>query len=66
MNDRQVQLFIEETKLKTVESIQFGKSHLEVWYFTPLPKEFHCKCLYICDFCLHFCTDKTELARHTA
>lgn len=38
---------------------------MEVWYFTPLPKEFHTKCLYVCDFCLHFCTNKRELARHT-
>ena len=60
-----MEAFKEETKVKTVESIQFGRHHLEVWYMTALPKEYHVKCLYICEFCLHFCVDKRELARHT-
>jgi len=65
MNDRDVQEFLNNTKLKTVESIQFGKNWLETWYFTPLPKEYHSKCLYICDFCLFFCVHKREFLRHS-
>ena len=38
---------------------------MEAWYFTPLPKEYHVKCLYFCDFCLFFCVNKTELKRHS-
>lgn len=56
---------MEQTKFKTVESIQFGANWLETWYFTPLPFEFHTKCLYICDFCLFFCVTKKEFKRHT-
>ena len=59
------QEFFNATKIKTVESIQFGKHWLESWYFTPLPKEFHCKCLYVCDFCLSFFANKKEFLRHS-
>lgn len=65
MSERQVQEFVNQTKFKTVESIQFGKYWLETWYFTPLPKEFQTKCLYVCDFCLFFCVHKKELLRHS-
>ena len=65
MSEKEVQEFINQTKFKTVESIQFGKYWLETWYFTPLPKEFHTKCLYICDFCFFFCVHKQELLRHS-
>lgn len=30
-----------------------------------MPKEYHCKCLYICEYCLAFFIDKRELSRHT-
>ena len=55
----------EGTLIKNVEQIQLGKSNMEVWYFTPLPVEYHCECLYICDFCLSFFPDKREFTRHT-
>jgi len=51
--------------MKTVESIQFGIHWLETWYFTALPKEFHTKCLYVCDFCFYFCINKKEFLRHS-
>lgn len=38
---------------------------LEAWYFSPLPKEFHCKCLYVCDFCLSFFAKKKEFRQHS-
>ena len=37
----------------------------EAWYFTPIPKEYHCKCLYVCDFCLNFFRNKKEFQRHS-
>lgn len=40
MNEKMIEEFIKSTKIKTVESIQFGNHWLETWYFTPLPKEF--------------------------
>lgn len=48
-----------------MESIYFGKNWVECWYFTPLPQEYMVKCLYICDFCLHFCIHKKDLVRHS-
>jgi len=65
MTPKEVQEFINQTKFKTVESIQFGPHWLETWYFTPLPKEYHSKCLYVCDFCLFFCVHKKEYLRHS-
>ena len=59
-DDKYVKQFFNSTKIKTVESIQVGMNWLEAWYFTPLPKEFHCKCLYVCDFCLNFFVKKKE------
>lgn len=38
---------------------------IEVWYYSPFPKEFHCKILYICPFCLGFFTRKFELEDHS-
>ena len=37
MNEKEVQDFVAQTKIKTVESIYFGKHWIESWYFTPLP-----------------------------
>lgn len=65
MKEKDIEHFLDVTKFKTVDSIQFGRHYQEVWYFTPLPHEFHVQCLYICDFCLHFCVSKKEFARHT-
>ena len=38
---------------------------MEVWYYSPLPKEYHCQVLYICPFCLHFFVKKVELEAHS-
>ena len=65
MSEKDVEEFIKQTKFKTVESIQFGIHWLETWYFTPLTKEYHCKCLYVCDFCFFFCVHKREFQRHS-
>ena len=65
MNEKQIADFINQTRFKTIESIQFGQHFLETWYFTPLPKEYHTKCLYVCDFCMFFCVHQKELLRHS-
>jgi len=64
MTPKDIQNHEKNTYMKTVESIHFGEHWLEAWYFTPLPKEFHCKCLYICDFCFFFCVSKQDFQRH--
>jgi len=39
---------------------------MESWYFTEVPKEYQSKCLYICDFCLTFSSNKIEFQRHSS
>ena len=65
MNDKEIEQFENIGRMKSVESVQFGAHWLEAWYFTPLPHEYHVKCLYICDFCLFFCVHKKEFLRHS-
>lgn len=60
MKKKDVDIHKKNTSMKTVESIHFGEHWLEAWYFTPIPKEFRCKCLYICDFCFYFCVKKRD------
>jgi hypothetical protein len=64
LNEKQLLEFEEATKIKTVDFIEMGVYRVEAWYFSPLPKEYHCRTLYICEFCLLFFTHKNELNRH--
>ena len=65
LTEKQLHEFEEATKVKTVDFIEIGKHRVEVWYFSPLPKEYHCETLYICEFCLYFFVHKDDLARHS-
>ena len=65
LNEKQIHEFEEATKVKSVEFVEMGKHRVESWYFSPFPKEYHCKTLYICEFCLFFFTQKNELIRHS-
>ena len=65
MQPHQISEFIELTKFKTVEFICFGETLIEAWYYTPLPKEYHCPVLYVCPFCLYFFVKKVELETHS-
>ncbi|GAB66461.1 histone acetyltransferase, partial [Plasmodium cynomolgi strain B] len=56
----------ENTKLKTINQIKFGKYLIDTWYFSPYPKEYqNIDILYICEFCLSFFKENEELLRHT-
>ncbi|SCN60308.1 histone acetyltransferase, putative [Plasmodium chabaudi adami] len=56
----------ENTKLKTINQIKFGKYLIDTWYFSPYPKEYqNIDILYICEFCLSFFKENVELIRHT-
>ncbi|KNC37535.1 histone acetyltransferase [Plasmodium falciparum RAJ116] len=55
----------ENTKLKTINQIRFGKYLIDTWYFSPYPKEYqNIDILYICEFCLSFFKEYSELKRH--
>lgn len=55
----------EISKVKNINTIEFGKYMIETWYYSPYPEE-HSKCsrLYICEFCLKYMKKKTTLVRH--
>ncbi|CRG96234.1 histone acetyltransferase, putative [Plasmodium gallinaceum] len=56
----------ENTKLKTINQIKFGKYLIDTWYFSPYPKEYqNIDVLYICEFCLSFYKEEKEMIRHT-
>ncbi|KAI4838314.1 histone acetyltransferase MYST [Plasmodium brasilianum] len=55
----------ENTKLKTINQIKFGKYLIDTWYFSPYPKEYqNIDILHICEFCLSFFKEENELTRH--
>jgi histone acetyltransferase MYST1 len=55
----------EITKVKNINTIEFGKYEVDTWYFSPYPEEFAvCSKLYICEFCLKYMKKKKTLLRH--
>jgi histone acetyltransferase MYST1 len=53
------------TKVKNINSIEFGKHTIDTWYFSPFPKEYaDVDKLYFCEFCLNFYKTKDLLKRH--
>ena len=65
MSEQDLENFIKMTKLKTIEFLQFGDTTIETWYHSDYPKEYHCKILYTCPFCLNFYTRQRELENHS-
>eukprot|EP01122_Echinamoeba_exundans_P010253 TRINITY_DN3797_c0_g1_i1.p1 TRINITY_DN3797_c0_g1~~TRINITY_DN3797_c0_g1_i1.p1 ORF type:complete len:451 (+),score=100.14 TRINITY_DN3797_c0_g1_i1:62-1354(+) len=55
----------EITKVKNINTIEFGRYEIDTWYFSPYPEEFAvCSKLYICEFCLKYMKKKKTLLRH--
>eukprot|EP01027_Heterolobosea_sp_BB2_P022178 GEZU01032635.1.p1 GENE.GEZU01032635.1~~GEZU01032635.1.p1 ORF type:complete len:472 (+),score=177.53 GEZU01032635.1:150-1565(+) len=56
----------EVTKVKNIDTIEFGKYEIDTWYFSPYPDEFtkDNRKLYICEFCLKYMKKKKTLERH--
>ena len=53
------------TKVKNINSIEFGRHTIDTWYFSPFPKEFaDVDKLFFCEFCLNFYKSKDLLKRH--
>ena len=65
MNEEELRNFMNCTRLKTVEFIQFGETTMEAWYHSDFPPEYHGRVLYSCPFCLFFFTKKHELEDHS-
>jgi len=65
MDEKQIRMHEEATKIKTIEWIQIGKYKCETWYFSPYPEEYHhIDCLFICHYCLEFYTCEEDMTRH--
>eukprot|EP00163_Fabomonas_tropica_P005072 TRINITY_DN1453_c0_g1_i4.p1 TRINITY_DN1453_c0_g1~~TRINITY_DN1453_c0_g1_i4.p1 ORF type:complete len:290 (-),score=63.14 TRINITY_DN1453_c0_g1_i4:749-1618(-) len=57
--------FAESTKVKNINSIEFGRYDIDTWYFSPYPEEFAKQSkLYMCEFCLKYMKKKRTLLRH--
>lgn len=55
----------EITKVKNINTIEFGRFEIDTWYFSPYPEEFSkCSKLYICEFCLKYMKKQKTLLRH--
>uniref|UniRef100_A0A6B2L5W3 histone acetyltransferase n=1 Tax=Arcella intermedia TaxID=1963864 RepID=A0A6B2L5W3_9EUKA len=55
----------EITKVKNINTIEFGRYEIDTWYFSPYPEEFSkCSKLFICEFCLKYMKKKKTLLRH--
>lgn len=55
----------EATKVKSIHRIRMGRYSVDTWYFSPYPKQYqNVHTLHICEFCLAFFKEETELARH--
>lgn len=55
----------EITKVKNVNTIEFGRYEIDTWYFSPYPEEFSkCSKLFLCEFCLKYMKKKKTLLRH--
>jgi len=54
MQESMINEFLEQTRVKSVEFICLGDVVIESWYFSPIPKQYYGKILYICPFCLYF------------
>ncbi|KAA6378886.1 MAG: putative histone acetyltransferase of the MYST family 2 [Streblomastix strix] len=56
---------IENTKIKFIERIEFGKHEIETWYYSPYPDEYEIvPKLFICEGCLKYMRKKKTLIQH--
>eukprot|EP00830_Metopus_es_P000219 TRINITY_DN10270_c0_g1_i1.p1 TRINITY_DN10270_c0_g1~~TRINITY_DN10270_c0_g1_i1.p1 ORF type:complete len:196 (+),score=53.81 TRINITY_DN10270_c0_g1_i1:73-660(+) len=55
MNEKQIELHNNYTKIKYITQIIFGDIPTPTWYYSPYPEPFHnLDTLYICEYCLHY------------
>ena len=65
MTEAEIEQYISDTKIKTIEHMCIGDSMIEVWYYSPLPTFLHGRVLYVCPFCLSFFSKRLELEQHS-
>lgn len=47
--------YLQITKVKYIDRIQFGKFEIDAWYFSPYPDEYgKQQKLWICEYCLKY------------
>ncbi|KAK8806459.1 hypothetical protein WA588_003028 [Blastocystis sp. NMH] len=56
---------VDLTKIKRIESIEFGSHEINCWYYSPYPEHFQVSKLYICEFCLKYYRTAADLDRHS-
>jgi histone acetyltransferase MYST1 len=57
----------EATKVKNIQSVEFGIYEMDTWYYSPFPEEYSTTPkLYMCEFCLKYMRKAKTLERHKA
>jgi len=52
------------TKIKHIEKIQLGQYEIDTWYFSPYPKEYQKKKIWVCEYCFKYSQLEKSLAYH--
>jgi histone acetyltransferase MYST1 len=56
----------EKTKVKNINTVIVGQYELECWYYSPFPHKYRYEpILYLCDWCLKYCTRRNTLEEHS-
>ncbi|XXQ38132.1 Histone acetyltransferase [Plasmodiophora brassicae] len=56
----------QRTRIRNVQSIQFGQYDVQTWYYSPFPEEYGTAShLYICEYCLKYMKLASSLLSHT-
>lgn len=52
------------TKLRTIDTITYGKNLIKTWYYSPYPPKYQMPHLFICDHCYQYFISKEQYLRH--
>lgn len=53
------------TKIKYINTVQFGPYEMQAWYFSPYPEEYgRCAKLFVCEWCLKYMQYARSLSEH--
>lgn len=55
----------EFTKIKQIETIEFGRWDMDCWYFSPYPASYQVRNLFVCEYCLKYFRHDHELDQHS-
>jgi hypothetical protein len=55
----------QQTKVKNIGRLHFGKYEMDTWYYSPYPDQYkELPQLWVCEYCLKYMKEKTTHMRH--